>query len=129
MTATPRQYATAWYELLSGAPKREWKAITGSVLRWLHQQGEISLVPEILRAMEDIETARTGEISVTITGARSMGEGEMKKLVVTITGEASARITHKKNEHLLGGIRIETKNKRWDLSAQGALTQLRKRIV
>lgn len=128
MNAAPRHLGTAWYELLTETPARERKKITLGFLKMLHKQGALGMLPEIVRIMEDIEAARTGNVAVTVTAARDVDEAAVKKLATALVGEKSVRITRRKNEHVLGGVRIETKNKRWDLSIASALSQLRKQL-
>lgn len=128
MNATSAQYAAAWYELLAASPKREWKGITSHFLKTLHSRGELGLLPEIIRATEEKEALETGIAPVTVTAARAIDPETVKKIVAAITGEKKPAITQIVDAEVLGGIRIETKNRRWNLSVSGALGQLRKQL-
>lgn len=127
MTITPKQYARAWYELMQD--KKTAKDASKKMLSHLHKNGRLSMLPEILRQMEDIERQASGIEQVTITSARELDANFVKKIVQNLLKTKEARIAQKIDPDLIGGVRVETKNKRWDLSIRSKLKLLEKALT
>jgi len=127
MNITPKNYAQAWYELLAKAKKDEQRKIIQSALRHIHKNGRLSWLPEILNEIEELENKSSDVENVVATGARELDLEFVKKIVSQILGK-DANITQKTNPDLIGGIQLETKNKRWDLSVRGQLASLGKHL-
>jgi len=125
MTITPKQYALTWYELLQD--KKSDKNINQKMLTYLYKTGRLSKLAEILRNLEEIEHKAQGIEHVTVTSAREIADSEAKKLAKEIL-KTEITISTKINPELIGGIQIETKNKRWDLSIKNQLLSLRKQL-
>jgi len=126
MTITPKQYATAWYELLQN--KKAPKDINKKMLAHLYKTGRLSKLSEILRNLEEIEHQAQGIEHVIVTSAREMTDAIAKKLAKEIL-KTDVTVSKEINPDLIAGIQIETKNKRWDLSLKHQLTSLEKQLM
>jgi len=126
MTITPKQYALAWYELLRDKDAK--KEINKKMLAHLYKTGHLSKLAEILRNLEEIEHLKSGVERATITSAREITDKDANRLAKEIL-KTEVIISQKINPDLIGGLQIETKNKRWDLSLKHQLTSLEKQLI
>tara|TARA_Y100000310_G_scaffold285563_1_gene309118 strand:- start:267 stop:644 length:378 start_codon:yes stop_codon:yes gene_type:complete len=125
MNATAKQYALAWYDLLQ---EKDHANTNKKVLTHLHESGRLSLLPEIMRHLEEIEHQSRGLEHVIVTTAHDISDAEAKKLAQDIL-KTDITISKKLNPELIGGVQIETRNKRWDLSIRNSLNQLAKQLT
>ncbi|MAG28522.1 hypothetical protein CL632_00015 [bacterium] len=126
MNTTSKQYALAWYELTKD--KDSHADINKKVLTHLHASGKLTKLPEIMRHLEKIEHQKRGLEHVIVTTAHEISDSEAKKLAKDILKQ-DITISKKLNPELIGGMQIETRNKRWDLSIRNSLNQLQKQLI
>ena len=126
MNITPKQYALAWYELLQD--KKAPKDTNKKMLTHLYNTGKLSKLAEILRNLEEIEHKARGIEHVTVTSAREIPDAQAEKLAKEIL-QTEVTVSKEVNPDLIGGIQVETKNKRWDLSLKNQLLSLSKQII
>lgn len=124
MNITPKQYALAWYELISDK-----KDVTKKMLAHLYKTGRMSKLPEILRHLEEIEHRQRGVEHATVTSAREIADKDAQQLAKEILKIDDVIISKEINPELIAGIQVETKNKRWDLSLKNQLLSLSKQII
>ncbi|MBU2575714.1 F0F1 ATP synthase subunit delta [Patescibacteria group bacterium] len=134
MNITPKQYASAWYELLSDKKIirlscGQASKVNKKMLAYLYKTGHLSKLAEILRNLEEIEQRQLGVEHALITSAHEISENQAKKLAKEILKTDEVSVRHKINPELIGGIQIETKNKRWDLSIKSQLLSLSKQLT
>jgi F0F1-type ATP synthase delta subunit len=121
MISTPKQYALAWYELLSSSSHNQWKKITTSVLYHLYKNGRISWLPEITTLMEQYER-------ITITSTSKLDTALTKKIINKLLPDKKVIITEKLDPYILGGVKVETQNQRWNLNLRSQLALLFKKL-
>ena len=126
MTATPKQYALAWYELLQD--KKTAKDMNQNMLAHLHKTGRLSWLSEIVRNLEEIEHRQSGIERATITSARAILDKDAKRMAKAILKIDEVVVSREINPDLIAGIQVETKNKRWDLSLKNQLLSLSKQL-
>jgi len=125
MNATSKQLALAWFELLED---KNHKDASKKMLSHLYNSGQLSSLPEIVRHLEEIEHQSRGVEHATVTTAHETTETQAKKLAKEILKE-DIIVSTVINPELIGGVQIETKNKRWDLSIRKTLQQLEKQLI
>jgi len=125
MTITPKQYALTWYSLLQD--KKASKEINKKMLTHLYKTGRLSKLAEILRRLERIEESEQGIEHATVTSAYEMTDSQAQKLAKEIL-KTKVTVSKEINTDLIGGVQIETKNKRWDLSIKNQLLSLSKQL-
>jgi F0F1-type ATP synthase delta subunit len=126
MNITAKQYAQAWYELLQD--KKTSKQVNKKMLAHLYAKGKLSKLSDILRSLEEIEHLSRGIEHAVVTTAHEITDTQAKKLAKEIL-KTDAIISKKIDAELIGGVKIETKNKRWDLSIKSQLLSLSKQIT
>jgi len=126
MTITPKQYALTWYELLQD--KKSSKDINKKMLTHLYKAGCLSKLAEILRILEGIEESEQGIEHATVTSVYEMTDSQAQKLAKEIL-KTEVTVSKEINPDLIGGIQVETKNKRWDLSIKNQLLSLGKQLT
>jgi len=129
MQLSPQHYAAAWFNLLSQKPKKEWSVVSKKVLRALYQRGHLHWLPEIVNRVEELEAQATGDVPVTVTAPHALSQKEAHALAKEVLGTDPKTVTTIVDESLIGGIQVETKNNRWDLSVKSALTDLTKTLT
>jgi len=125
MQATPRQYAQAWYLALKETKEDKWDAISQNLLRALQKQGNLSWVNEILRHVADLENKDLEQIEVKVRSAKDTDEKIVQQLVKNLFDVDNVQASISKDESLLGGLVLETKDQRWDLSVKHQLERLK----
>jgi F0F1-type ATP synthase delta subunit len=129
MKATASQFASAWYSSLKSADVSQWDEISQRFLEHLHTAGNLKQLPHIKRLMKELETAERGVTEVTVRTAHDRSENDLLPLIKEVLGEQNVSVTLVSDDSLIGGIQIETRNKRYDLSLAGELRQLKKTLT
>ncbi|PIW37144.1 MAG: hypothetical protein COW24_01640 [Candidatus Kerfeldbacteria bacterium CG15_BIG_FIL_POST_REV_8_21_14_020_45_12] len=124
MKASASQYAQAWYEKLSAVPPAEWPGVSEKMLKLIRQDGKMRLLPDIVRLVEETELASQGVTQVTVRSAHDIPDEIIAKHVKQVLPEVKVKIDRENDPSIIGGIQIETANKRWDLSLRGQLRKL-----
>ena len=128
MRATAKQYADAWYEQLKDSPADQWDTISNNMLTIIRQDGNMRMLTDILRLAEERQLHDQGKTAVTVRSAYPMDEQEAKEAVASLLPDTEAVITSVTDPELIGGIQVETKNTRWDMSLRGQLRSISKSI-
>lgn len=129
MKASASQVALAWYQSLQAAEASQWDTISQRFLEHLHSNGALKQLSEIQRRITDLEKKANGVTDVIVRSAHARSEEEVLPLITQVLGEGNVEITMLIDESLVGGIQIETRNKRFDLSLRGELRQLKKTLT
>ena len=124
MNITAKHYAQALYESLDSADSHDRTTISQKFLRLLYEHGQLKQLPHILQQVSELEQSASGVVNVVVTTASAMPEAEIQSVVQKLVDSDSPQIQHHVDEDLIGGITVETKDKRWDLSARGQLRAL-----
>lgn len=128
MTHPSKQLALAWYTTLKDATHEKWDSISQKYLEYIHHNGYLKLLPEIERIMKKLEQDESGITAVIVKSAHRLQKRDVQKQVERCLKGTSVEISTMVEPSLIGGIRIETEDKRWDLSLKAQLHSLKKTI-
>ena len=128
MKITAKHYAQALYESVKDLSATDRTPVIQKFLATLYSRGELKRLPEILRIVGDMEETDSGVVTVTVATARDMDTAAMEQVVKTVTGADNPLISQVTDEDLIGGLTVETKDKRWDMSVRGQLRALQHTI-
>lgn len=89
---------------------------------------------KIMRALDRYEAAQAGIVLVTVTSAHSLGEStkeviKKKAEALLAPGRDKVKLDFEEDPKLLGGVRLETTDTRYDFSLKRALNQLGKSLA
>ncbi len=124
MKLTAKHYAQALYELSAEVDSPEKSKYMKKFLSTMYSRGHIKWLPTVVRELGLIEERASGITHVRVTTARESDSNEVKKIVQEAISEDNIELTTAVDPVLLGGMRIETRDKRWDLSVRGQLQAL-----
>ncbi len=125
MKVSPQQYAQAWYLALKETKEDQWEAISQTLLRRLQKEGNQSMISEIVRLVTELENQDLGQVEVQVRTAKSLDDSIVHALVKDLFQVEGVQATITQDESLVGGIVLETKDQRWDLSVKHQLEQLK----
>ncbi len=128
MRASALQYANAWYEQLTESAHKEWGGISRRMIELIHEEGKMRLLPEVVRLVQERELAEQGVTRVTVRSAHEVEEAVIEEQLKKVLPKAKVKIEKELDPSIVGGIQIETANRRWDLSLRGQLRSLRNEI-
>lgn len=124
MRISSKHYAQALYGALSEASADKRSEVVRNFLHMIHMRGHIKWLNEIIGDIEDIMERESGVVTVNVSAAHDIDDTYITATVKQlITGE-NIVINRSVDDSLLGGLRIETKDKRWDVSVRGQLRAL-----
>lgn len=129
MHLTPKYYAQAWFDMLNNTDKKNHDKINRNMIKLIYKKGHSSWLNKIVCAIGILETKKTGQENVKIISAHGLEDELANKIASYILKNKIPRITQAKNEKLIGGLVVETQNKRWDLSVKGRINQLTKHLL
>ncbi|OUN07869.1 ATP synthase F1 subunit delta [Flavonifractor sp. An92] len=117
--------------VLERLPQLDGHTLLRQFYRLLAEKGRMALLPDILKAYEDLELAGRGAVRCRMTCARVPGEAEQEKLK-----KALCRLHHKADvvfdiqvdPALLGGFILELEGVTYDKSVRGALSGLSRQL-
>lgn len=124
MKITAKQYAHAWHEQLQATTSADWDAISQAVLETIHQHGDLKLLPEVVRLVEALHYKQNDITPITVTSAQTLSPAMLEQAVETALPVSRVAIQTAINPHLIGGVRLETLNQRWDISLRKQLNAL-----
>lgn len=124
MKLTARHIATAWYEALTTAQPNQWTKISQRLLRYMYTHGQLKLLPEVIRHIEQLEHLKHGTTAVTVRSAHALPETLISNVIKQLLPQTNPVIAQIQDAAVIGGVQIETINQRWDLSLRGQLRQL-----
>jgi len=129
MNITPKQYARAWLELIQKKSKKEVAEISKKALEKLYKTGKLNTVSKILREMEEIENKESGISQATVVSAYDITQKDAEKIAEKTINSKNIITTLKTDSRIIGGVIVETKNKRWDFSIKNQLKSLSKKLI
>ena len=124
MKLTPKYYARAWYELIQSGEKSSDK-----ILKFIYKNGHLSWLKEIVANLEELLNKQEQNTKVTVTSAKELEREVIEKIVKQIIKNEKFSIETKIDPSLIAGLIIETKNKRWNLSASKKLSQIKNKLI
>ncbi len=128
MRITPQQYAQAWYDALKATDEQQWPAISQAMLSRLQREGNLSRLGQIRQYVEELEREEQGVVKVTVKTAHDLDKQVISDLVKQLLA-AEVELDIREEKDLLGGVIVETADRRWDLSARGQLNQLKQQLT
>lgn len=128
MHVSEKQLALAWYNSLNNQPFESWSDICDIYLDYIHRSGRLKSLPRIVDYIAQMQEKTTGLTEVVITTAHDLNQDVTELAVQKILGTLAVAEHHETDQRLLGGMRIETRNKRYDFSLQGKLHALSKTL-
>lgn len=124
MRISPKHYAQALYEALSEVTSEQRTEVIQNFLHMIHMRGQIKWLSEIVREVEELLRRESGEMHVNVTAAHDIDHKYISNTVQELVGDENIVMERQVDNSLLGGLRIETKDKRWDMSVRGQLRAL-----
>lgn len=124
---SPKLYAEALHELVSGKTAAETGAIIKFFVDMLVKKRMISNSDEVIEAYRQLELKEKGIIEATVSSAQPLAkeaEEKIKELVMKEFGSKHVEISHKIDENLLGGAKIQVGDTIIDATLKGRLTKL-----
>lgn len=125
MQTTSRHYARAWYELLKAAKDKDKAEISQNMLKQLQNEGKLAILSHIVEEVRRIEDEDNNVVNVEVRAARDVTEKDAKEAVKKLLGNVEFSLALKKDESLIGGLIVETANRRWDLSLKRQIENLK----
>lgn len=133
---SPKLYAEALHELVSGKTAAETGEIIKSFVDMLVKKRMIGKSDEVIEAFRKIELKEKGIIEATVSSAQSLAieaEEKIKELVNKEFGSneknSSVQINHKIDEKLLGGAKIQVGDTIIDATLKGRLVILQRELA
>ncbi len=129
---SPKLYAEALHELVSGKTAAETGAIIKSFVDMLVKKRMIGRSDEVIEAYRQLELKEKGIIEATVSSAQPLAkeaEEKIKELVMKEFGSKHVEISHKIDETLLGGAKIQVGDTIIDASLKGRLAILERQLV
>ena len=133
---SPKLYAEALHELVSGKPVAETAAIIKSFVDMLVKKRMIGKSDGVIEAYRQLELKEKGIIEATVSSAQPLAkeaEEKIKELVSKefggIDGKAHVEINHKIDETLLGGAKIQVGDTIIDATLKGRLAILERELA
>lgn len=123
MHITAKQYATALFSAVTDHPSQT-ADIFKQLLQKMYQAGDWHLVAEMYREFERAVAAANNSTTVVVKSARSLDKNMVNEIVQQLINAQNTEIEYVEDPTLIGGLRIQTENQRWDLSLRGQLQQL-----
>lgn len=128
MQLTAKQYAQGLRSALIEVEGEKRETIVTNFLRRLYAEGKLKMLAEIVRHIELLEQKYSNVQRVRITSAHEHSDEEVQQFITQIISDKELVLEKVVDTNLIGGIRIETADKRWDLSVHGQLQSLIHRL-
>ncbi|MBI2415351.1 MAG: F0F1 ATP synthase subunit delta [Candidatus Kerfeldbacteria bacterium] len=124
MKITPKYYAQTWLERLQQQPADQWPELSLGLLRELQRRNRIKWLPEIVRLLEEQLHRQAGITPLRVTSAQPLSPAVIEQCVEKLFPISRVMLTQQHDSAVVGGIRLETANQRWDFSLRQQLNQL-----
>lgn len=124
-----RQLSQIWFDALIGSKPEQWSKISQGMLRMIYRRGLIRLLPQILRQIANFEHKNRGTTPVTIRSAHPLSQTTIHRALKSVLPKMQPIVTEIVDPHIIGGMQIETENRRFDFSLQSRLHALRDRLT
>lgn len=129
MHISSKHYAQALYGALSEANIDQRSEMIRNFLHIIHMRGHIKWLNEIVRDVEELMEKESGLVTVDVTAAHNVDDSYINTTVKELVSSDSIVINRHVDNSLIGGLRIETKDKRWDVSVRGQLRALELKLT
>lgn len=129
MKMTVKTYAQLWHDALNRVSEKDRDAVSQAMLRRILKDGVYRKLPDIVRALERLLSQGQSFEHVTVISARVPKEAQVKKLVSDLLGHERFSLTYKQDESLIGGLIVQTRDQRWDLTLKHQLRRLQKTVT
>ena len=129
MLGEQKHYALAWYQALKSANKKYRQEISDNMLTLLQTQGKLSWLSTIVDLVQNLEDDDLGITEVKVKTAHSKSKKEIEDVVTGLLGVKKVRTNITVDPELLGGIIVQTKNRRWNISLRHKIEQLKKTLA
>ena len=129
MLGEQKHYALAWYQALKSANKKYRQEISDNMLTLLQTQGKLSWLSTIVDLVQNLEDDDLGITEVKVKTAHSKSKKEIEDVVTGLLGVKKVRTNITVDPELLGGIIVQTKNRRWNISLRHKIEQLKKNLA
>jgi F-type H+-transporting ATPase subunit delta len=129
---SPKLYAEALHELVSGKTAAETGAIIKSFVDMLVKKRMIGKSDEVIEAYRQLELKEKGIVEATVSSAQPLtkeAEEKIKEMVGKEFGSKHVEIQHKIDEKLLGGAKIQVGDTIIDATLKGRLRELTNQLV
>jgi len=129
---SPKLYAEALHELVSGKTAAETGPIIKSFVDMLVKKRMIGKSDEVIEAYRQLELKEKGIIEATVSSAQPLvkeAEEKIKEMVSKEFGSKHAEISHKIDEKLLGGAKIQVGDTIIDATLKGRLAILERELA
>lgn len=124
MRLSPKIYAELWYSAMDGAAGAERDAVAKRFLSMIYGRGHWKWLAEIVRRVRELEQRKTGRVAVSVKTAHKLDANVVRSWVEKLLSNNNITIRQDVDPSLLGGVRVETENTRWDLSLRGKIQAL-----
>ncbi|HLD21789.1 MAG TPA: F0F1 ATP synthase subunit delta [Patescibacteria group bacterium] len=124
MRITPKHYAIAWYEALKEAEEPARSKISKQFLELIYRSGKLRLLPEIVRLMKKHTYAISGLTPVKVTVAQTLEHEEIMTHLTKVLPNEKLAVSVTVDANTIGGMVVETENRRWNISLENELEQL-----
>lgn len=129
MKMNVKQYAQLWLDSLNRVSEKDRPAVSQAMLTRMLKDGMYHKLHEVLRTMEQLFGHGETVERVTVISARIPQETEVKKIVAGLLGHERFSLTYKQDESLIGGLIVQTRDQRWDLTLKHQLRRLQKTVT
>lgn len=129
MKMTVKTYAQLWHDALNRVSEKDRDAVSQAMLRRILKDGVYRKLPDIVRALERLLSQGQSFEHVTVISARIPQETEIKQIVAGLLGHERFSLTYKQDESLIGGLIVQTRDQRWDLTLKHQLRRLQKTVT
>ncbi len=131
MKITPRQYAVALYEQISGQEAAQITKITDNFFKVLRANNDLSLAEKIVEELENYWDSREDVLNVQVISARPLGRPlfeNIKKYLNKLTAVQNIKPVQMIDGSILGGAIVKYGDKVLDMSLKSSLNDLREKM-
>lgn len=127
----PRFYAQALWELTTGKDEKERKIIIDNLLRLLQKNKQLKMWSQVVKAYEQLLQEKEAVILATVKTTQTLTTEELAKITAFLMKTEKAKTVELKIKNCSPnlGLIIETDEKRWDLSLDKQIKNLKKQLI
>ncbi|KKW23321.1 MAG: ATP synthase subunit delta [Parcubacteria group bacterium GW2011_GWA2_51_12] len=131
MRYTPRQYAAALHQAISGSSPADQDKVLDNFVKILKENGDLKSFEDIEKEFHAYEQESRGITTAQVTTASPLSAEQEKKLVAELNDYVSGKVELRKkvDEGLIGGVVIKIGDELLDASLSTNLDNLKKKLV
>lgn len=130
MKLSAKQYAQLWHDsLLRVETDADRAAVSEAMLRRILKDGAYRELSSVVRALEGLASKEQSMEDVTVISARPVEASSAKKIVSDLLGHQRFAIQYKQDPSLIGGLVVQTRDARWDLSLKRQIRRLQEAVI